>query len=94
MHICCIMHRRLQGQHRRTAKLWLAGGIWVLFGSIAELAVMSVLWWKSWPLWHTAMRVFMIVLHFGECGATSGGGFLHADTQHSWRRSCTARASA
>lgn len=66
MHICCILHRRFAGQNRRTAKLWLVGGCWVLFGSLSELAIMGVLWSKAWSLWHLPMKIFMPILHFGE----------------------------
>lgn len=66
MHICCILHRRFAGQNSRTAKLWLYGGCWVLLGSLAELGIMAVLWKQFWSDWDIAMKVVMILLHFGK----------------------------
>lgn len=71
MHICCILHRVWEGDNRKRSKLWGAGGVWVLIGTLTELAIMSVLWHAYWPTWSIGMKCAMVILHFGQSSSVT-----------------------
>lgn len=88
MHLCCIYHQKLQGRPEAISRLWGAGALWVLSGSLAELAIMSVLWAQYWSSWETGMRIAMVLLHFGASRDPRGAYYeLRCDgvLQLSWR---------